>query len=189
MDEDDHDQEWALLCNGMACKGQVNFSLDESCTGSILPSMILSGDLFPDHIYEIIIINEQGDTVPNAFGIGDVGMTFEVTIFNKLCADNNCWLPVTVEYKFDPIIECVVNDTLSCTQAFSEASEPNVTSNCVQAELVKILEEIDDLPCDSMFTAKMTRTWIAKDIYGNTSDTCTQMVFLKRTNLDSITPV
>jgi uncharacterized repeat protein (TIGR01451 family) len=189
FDEDDHDQAFVLMCQGMACKGSINFSIDESCTGSLTPQMLLTGDVFPDFIYDITVKDENGNIVPNAFGIGDINKTFEVSISNTLCAGNSCWLPVTVEYKFNPSIECVPSDTLSCTQAFSEAIEPSVSANCVSTELLLLSEVVENLDCDTAFTSVMTRTYIARDIYGNTSDTCEQVIFLERTNLDNISPV
>jgi len=188
-DEDDHDQAWVNMCGPIACKGAINFSIDESCEGSLTAAMLLTGDIFPEHIYEITVKDENGNVVPNHFSIGDVNKTYEVTVTNKLCDNISCWLLVTVEYKFGPVIECALNDTLSCLQAFDEASRPDVSSNCVPSELVLLDEKIENLSCDPEFTSKMVRVWTAIDLFGNVSDTCTQEIYLERTNLDNISSV
>ncbi|MDF1698013.1 MAG: hypothetical protein P1U56_19355, partial [Saprospiraceae bacterium] len=106
------------------------------------------------------------------------------------CGGVCCWGYVNVEFKFDPVIECVASDTLSCTQSFDESViVPDVSMSCAEVELIVVDEEIEYFNCDTMFTAKMVRTYTAIDEYGNTSDTCEQTIFLERTNLDSISPV
>lgn len=174
---------------GLLCKGEINFSVDEmTCSGSLTPSMLIDvSSVGCADSCTITIKGEDGITRPADFTADDIGKSFEYEI---CCGGICCWGDVNVEYKFKPVILCTESDTLSCTQSFDESViTPDISMSCADVELITVDEVIEYLSCDSMFTAKMTTYYTAIDEYGNTSDTCTQEIFLKRTNLDSITPV
>lgn len=185
---------WEIIVNdyipdGLACNGVINFSVDEmTCSGSLTPSMLLDvTSVGCADSCTITVTGEDGITRPADFTSDDIGKTFDYEI---CCGGVCCWGIVNVEYKFKPVIECVESDTLSCTQSFDESLiTPDISMSCADAELITVDEKIEYLSCDSMFTAKMVSMYTAIDEYGNTSDTCTQTIYLKRTNLDSITPV
>ena len=42
FDEDDQDIASVFICLPIACKERINFSIDESCTGILTPSMLLA---------------------------------------------------------------------------------------------------------------------------------------------------
>lgn len=175
--------------NGMACNGVINFSLDDgTCSGELLPGMVTDiSSIGCADSCTISIIDPDGTRRPAIFFTDDIGESYDYEI---CCGGICCWGVVNVEFKFNPIIECVEFDTLSCTQSFDESLiTPDVSMSCADVELIIVDETIDYLTCDSMFTASMTRKYTAIDEYGNTSDTCTQTIFLERTNLDSISPV
>jgi len=175
--------------NGLLCNGVVNFSIDETlCSGELLPSMLIDvSTVGCADSCTITYKGEDGIKRPAIFSTDDIGNSYEYEI---CCGGICCWGIVNVEYKFDPEILCVENDTLSCTQAFDESTiRPDISISCAPATLLLIDEEIEILNCDTFFTAKMVREYTAVDIYGNTSDTCIQTIFLERTNLDSISPV
>ena len=178
-----------FIPNGLLCNGEINFSVDEmTCSGSLTPSMVIDvTSVGCADSCTITVKGNDGIERPADFTAEDIGETFEYQI---CCAGICCWGIVNVEFKFDPVIMCVENDTLSCTQAFDESMiTPDVSMSCAEVELILVDEFIEPLICDTMFTSKMTRVYTAIDEYGNTSDTCTQMIFLERTNLDSISPV
>jgi hypothetical protein len=185
---------WSVIVNeyipnGLLCNGEINFSIDEeSCSGELLPSMLIDvTSVGCADSCTITVKGADGIKRPAVFSTDDIGKTFEYEI---CCGGICCWGIVNVEFKFDPVILCVENDTLSCTQAFDESTiRPDISMSCAPATLLLVDEEIENLNCDSLFTAKMVRKYTAVDIYGNTSDTCEQTIFLRRTNLDSISPV
>ncbi len=185
---------WSVIVNeyipnGLLCNGEINFSIDEeSCSGELLPSMLIDiTSIGCADSCTITVKGADGIKRPAIFSTDDIGKTYEYEI---CCGGICCWGIVNVEFKFDPVIECVANDTLSCTQAFDESTiRPDISLSCAPATLLLIDEEIENLNCDTFFTAKMVRKYTAVDIYGNTSDTCEQTIFLRRTNLDSISPV
>jgi len=69
----DEFQAFVNMCAAMSCKGDINVSLDELCVAELRPSMLLSGDIFPDHLYVLTIKDDYGNEVPNTFGKEDVG--------------------------------------------------------------------------------------------------------------------
>ena len=190
-DEDDHDQAWVLLCDGMACKGSINLSIDSTtCSAEITAEMLMTGDLFPNSVYEIILKDENNNEISNPITSKYINQTIIAEVYNPLCGNNTCWLPILVEYKYKPQIVCTENDTLSCTQAFDESIvRPDVSMNCAEVTLDIVDEQVENFNCDPLFTSKLTRKYVAVDEFGNTSDTCEQVIFLERTNLDNISPV
>ena len=108
---------------------------------------------------DIYIVDPDGTRRPAVFDADDIGETFDYEI---CCGGICCWGIVNVEFKLDPVIICVPNDTLSCTQSFDESTlTPDVSMSCADVELILVDEIIEQLSCDSMFTAKMTRIWTA----------------------------
>ncbi len=184
---------WSITVNdyipmGMVCNGEINFSLDDAtCSGELTPSMLIDVTSVGCADSCTISIIENGIRRPAIFTSDDIGKSYDYEI---CCGGICCWGIVNVEFKLPPVILCIPNDTLSCTQAFDESVlTPDVGMSCADVELILLDEIIETLSCDTMFTAKMTRIYTAIDEYGNTSDTCTQMVFMERTNLDSISSV
>ncbi len=188
-DEDDHDQAFVNMCQSISCNGHMNISVDENCEAVITPSVVLTGDIFPDHVYEVEITNSDGEIVSNMFTGDDIGELFTVSVSNPLCDDISCWMTVLIEDKWAPQIICQ-NDTLSCAVAYDDSSSPTlIDDNCSGGELILLDEVVEPFSCDSTYTSKITRVWVAKDEAGNMSDECTQEILLLRTNLDSIMPV
>ena len=178
-----------FIPNGLLCNGEINFSVDEmTCSGSLTPSMLIDvTSVGCADSCTITVTGEDGIKRPADFTADDIGKTFDYEI---CCGGICCWGLVNVEFKFKPVIECVESDTLSCTQSFDESLiTPDISMSCAEVELITVDDIIEYLSCDTMFTAKKITTYTAIDEYGNTSDTCTQTIYLKRTNLDSITPV
>lgn len=178
-----------FIPNGMVCNGEINFSVDEmTCSGSLTPSMLTDvSSVGCADSCTITVKGDDGISRPADFTADDIGKTFEYEI---CCGGICCWGIVNVEYKFKPVIVCTESDTLSCTQSFDESLiTPDVSMSCAEVELITVDEYVEYLSCDTMFTARMISTYTAIDEYGNTSDTCTQTIYLERTNLDSISPV
>ncbi len=50
----------------LTCDDHVQISIDEDCESVVLSGMILEGEVFGDDNYIVIIIDQNGDTIPNA---------------------------------------------------------------------------------------------------------------------------
>ena len=185
-DEDDHDQAWVLLCDGISCEGTLNISLDENCMTTLTPSMFLTGDIFPDHVYELEIVGEDGAIHPNMFDGSDVGSSFTVSVINPLCLGNSCWMTVYLEDKLAPEIVCQ-DVTISCN-GVGNIPEPTVVDQCGNVEIILIDEIKTPLDCDDNFVSMIERTYIGRDSAGNESEPCTQTIMLERVTVGIITP-
>jgi uncharacterized repeat protein (TIGR01451 family) len=186
-DEDDHDQAYVLICNGIACIGSMNVSVDENCEVALAASILLTGDSnFPDKLYTITIKDSQGNVrLDNHFTKDDLGKKFEVKVCLPLCDNICCWNTVTIEDKFRPRVICQ-NDTIACTAPLNQVARPEIEDNCDGGKLILLSEVVTALNCDAKFLSKLTRTWTAVDDYGNKGDTCTQEIYVKRTNVSNI---
>jgi hypothetical protein len=89
----------------LACEDHIQISLDEDCQSTIVPSMILAGVGYGDN-FIVILIDENGDTVPNATVTYEhIGQILIVKILSE-CTGNSCWGTISVEDKLPPHIEC-----------------------------------------------------------------------------------
>ncbi|MBK9271472.1 MAG: hypothetical protein IPM48_07730 [Saprospiraceae bacterium] len=184
IDEDDSDAEALYICNGLACNGNINLSLNGSCNGTITPDMILAYMEFPAHLYRIEVRGWFGDLHPNLFTHEDVGKRFKVKVYFDLC-DISCWGTVLIEDKLGPEIICH-NDTLSCLEYASGNYAFGTVIECSDYDSVLISEVSIPLTCDSHYVRRIIQTWTAIDEYGNIGDSCVREILLERFNADSV---
>ncbi|MEP7197745.1 MAG: T9SS type A sorting domain-containing protein [Saprospiraceae bacterium] len=186
IDEDDSDAEALFICNGMACNGNLNLSLDGSCTAVITSDMILAYKEFPENMYRIEVRDWNGNLHPNLFSNEDVGDRFKVSIYFDLC-NTSCWGIVKIEDKLGPKISCQ-NDTLNCIEYASGNYNFGTVIECSDYDSVLINEQTIPILCDSHFVKRILQTWTAVDQWGNKGDTCTREILLERVLADSIVP-
>ena len=175
----------SLGCNA------INVSLDMDCTATITPYMVLTG-----------FLDANGDTIlgcldnividviaPNGTSLGDfidgtyLGKTLNYTVTIET-ADFTCWSTLKIEDKLPPTIDCQ-NDTISCFEPLSIAVLPIALDNC-GASLVLLNQTFDKLICNEEFLGYYIRTYKAVDGYGNSSQICNQIVYVRRTDLSGI---
>ncbi len=189
-DEDDHDQAWALLCDKESCIGDMNVSVDINCEVLITPDMVLTGDLFPNQVYEITITDHTGQVVSNPIGAEHIGKDLEVSVANTLCSNNSCWLTITVEDKYRPSIE-VSNDTIFCNELVPattpDTSFVRLIEGCSGARIELVDERMETIDCDSTFTGRVTRQYRAVGLNGMISPTVTQVIMIRRLQQSPIT--
>jgi len=169
----------------VSCIGELQVSLNNTCQAQITPQKLLQGGPYDYNSYTVMIMNKDGSIVPNALLTHEhLGKTLVAKVLN-VCNGNSCWSTIVVEDKIKPTIECL-NDTIDCTRMQSYLG-PLVRDNC-DLNPVKILvdETIEDTRCNPDYSKIVNRKYVAKDNYGNISDTCTMKIFLKRIVLDSI---
>ena len=182
----------------LACNDHINLSIDEDCEFTLLSGMILEGEQFGDDNYIVIIIDQNGDTVPNAtFTFEHVGQTFTVKILSE-CSGQSCWGTVSVEDKIPPqiICTCPVNNPepepdceITCLEVdqlvngiIPDNLQPEVVDNCGGATVAILDTEANFDNCEGGF---IQVTWIATDIAGNTA-TCVQEFTIIPLTLDSL---
>ncbi len=161
----------------LACPNDLNISLDNDCTATITPELILTSPLTDGAAYGIMITDAQGNVLPSNVITGEyLGETLEVKVIDA-CSGNACWGYVHLEDKTPPTIECTEPIEVPCydVNTFMPFAEDNCTDVTV--------EVIGDFPtalwCDDDHIKEIERTYLATDDWGNTAS-CTQTILVKR---------
>ena len=171
----------------LACVDEVEISLDQNCTATIRPEMLLTGG--PYKCYEEYVVRVQLwaggafiDRNPNLPGIQidsrDIGKELKITVVDT-ATGNSCWSKATVEDKLAPVITCVPFVSVSCSvdPIPSNTGIPTVVENCGGAGL-SFNDNSTQGNCNLGFQESIIRTWTATDASGNRS-TCVQTITVR----------
>ncbi|MBK8698862.1 MAG: HYR domain-containing protein [Saprospiraceae bacterium] len=169
-----------------------NVSLDQNCQAIVDPFMVLTGylDINGDTLlgcldsFKVNIKNPLGVNIGNSVDGDYLGKTLDYTISNP-SHGFYCWGTIKIEDKLRPFVVCE-NDTISCVEPRSNIKKPKLVDNCDGGQLITLYDFEDTLQCNLKFLSKITRIYTAKDKYGNQGDTCTQIIFVERTDLSNI---
>ena len=167
-------------------------SLDENCTAVIDPYMVLTGyeNEFGDTLlgcidsFYVNVKDAHGNDLGNTVDGENLGKTLDYVISNP-SHGFYCWGTLKIEDKFRPHVVCT-NDTLSCVEPLSNAILPDFVDNCPGGKLILLSEVQENLNCNDDFLKKITKVWSGVDKYGNLADTCTQLIYIERTDLSGI---
>ena len=190
----------------LACNDTVQVSLGLNCEALVTVDMILEGSYSdPDEVFDVYVIDENGDTVPNDLLNGDhVDMYFDVTVVHR-CSGNYCEGVLLVEDKLPPedlvcsnyIVECDDNLTpnggptnFPLPQGTTVFRHPDPNTYLVRgldACSDVILSYRDVIVADTCpFVNTIYRIWTATDASG-TSLTCTDTIRVNAGNIMNIT--
>lgn len=172
----------------LVCNNNVSVSLDEDCQAEITADNILEGDQIDYDLYDVDIMDEFGNSRGNIVTREDVGKTLMVAVRDN-CTGNSCMGSITVEDKFAPRFECERPITVACTFNLDSIAAPRVIDNCDTTVVAILTNEVyEDFGCDGVnnIVARVTRTYIARDEYGNTSNPCTQVINLQKFTLANV---
>lgn len=170
----------------------TNVSLDDDCEAIITPDMVGSTSGCPGGDFEVILTTSDGVVLPdNAVGMDHINETLTVSVVDN-DSGNSSWGFLLVEDKLDPVIVCPPSDIVRCFEL--EEYTPVATDNCGIEEI--IVTNISDVPnpCgEHSFGAdvirRVTRTYVAVDKAGRTSEPCTVVIdILRLESLTDITP-
>ena len=172
--------------HSITCKN-INLSLEESCVSEVTPDMVITGFYNCLEVFEITLTDQWG--VPVGGNIVDHNYIGQTLTYNleDLTTGNSCWGTILVEDKFAPQITCQ-DDTMNCIEFIHNFDEPMVIENCTDYELILLNEVTEKLECDTAYIKRVTQTYIAKDAYGNVSDTCSQEILIERFPLADVIP-
>ena len=162
---------------GMACKTNVQVSIDATGSNEITPDILLQGSL-PDYSgYAVSIEDASGNDLGNTVNCSHIGQAL-IGKVTDLCSGNSCWGEFTVEDKQAPVIDCPTVKTLTCNSDPNLLPPPAATDNCSVPTLTLVAQTLDnDDICGNGVV--ITRTWIATDEFGNTSAPCTEEIRLE----------
>ncbi len=171
----------------MDCTLRTQLSLDANCYSEVTPDMVLNASKTscPTGQFKVIL-RYNGKIIPTSPFVDHnwINKDLEVTVMDTI-SGNSCWSTMHVEDKLPPQLECK-SDTFYCYDLYTWAG-PTVTENCGLPVKINLVDErIIPLRCDTYFVKRIERDYTATDQWGNTSDICTDTIFLKRIPLDSI---
>jgi hypothetical protein len=168
----------------MACNSNTQISLDVDCLADVTYDMILSAEdtSCPNGQFSVSVQDLYGVEIPTSPSVTvlNIGETLiaEVTDNNS---GNSCWGNIHIEDKMAPFITCE-NDTIECYEM--ENFQPTVDENCGTFSLMILNEVESGIDCNSpdadLFIKRITRTYQATDDSGNTSNTCSIDILLRR---------
>jgi len=177
----------------LQCTDEVVRFLDANCTLTVLINEVLLPPFGCLDAYSLEVDFTlpfgNGPWNPAVFGSGDLGKTYQYRVTNKTNG-NTCWGNITLRDKLPPALTCptlsipcavptehLEPDFLRDSLGFASAM-PAVTDNCPGAStLVTFADSSANLPCGTPdgVTARIVRTWIARDASGNTAS-CLQTI-------------
>lgn len=169
----------------LACKEQVNVSLDQNCETVITVGMVGVGiPEYCEYQYDVVVADSYGNPIPgNMVDVSMVGQNLDFWLTKDGC-NNSCEGKVLIEYKLPPQIDCPGDVTLSCG-ALELMGVPPATGGCAPFEVFLFRETRKALECDSLYTHIIERTYKAVDDLGNESE-CSHTVYIERVDLSGI---
>ncbi|MBK9270582.1 MAG: hypothetical protein IPM48_03205 [Saprospiraceae bacterium] len=178
----------------LACKGQIQISLDDSCQATVTAEWILAGGpygCYNSYIVQIQLWNGGPfiDRDPNKPGVQldrrDIGKELKITITDPRTG-NSCWGKATVEDKLPPILICPADAMFSCETLPIPANTgiPVVEEGCGNYTL-NYHDIVTRGSCLQMYQSIITRIWTVEDDYGN-KDTCIQTITILNGDLGMV---
>lgn len=181
----------------MFCHNHINVSIGNICGTQIYSGTILKGQHSGNNDFKVVLIDENGDTIPNAILTWEhLGQTVTAKVIDP-CSGQSCWGTLFVEDKMPPNIQCVCpeegggeNCTITClqVQGFLDGNIPMdyypvVIDSCdgTTVEIVNI--DLNHEICENGY---IRVTWLATDNSGNTA-TCVQQFDIVPLTMDMIT--
>lgn len=190
--------------NAQGCAPQCkssNISVDANCNATINITEVMNVTTICGPVWRISLKATMNgpvlETVNNGQlvcdGLTPAGVPYTLTghtyvlEYYDYATGNSCWNWHTFEDKLPPVINCST-DTIPC---YVNVNFANIDLNDCSAPVVPhiismITDELACIPANDGLLRKVTRTYYATDGAGNVSDTCSDVVYVARPNLDSI---
>ncbi len=179
----------------LACKGQIQISLDDSCSATVTAEWILAGGPYgcwDSYIIQIQLWNGGPyiDRDPNKPGVQldrrDIGKELKITVTDPRTG-NSCWGKATVEDKLPPQLTCPSDAMISCEVLPTPANTgtPLVEEGC-GTYILTYKDLVVKGSCLQLYQSIITRTWSVIDEFGN-QDTCIQTITILNGSLSMVT--
>ncbi|MBK7737645.1 MAG: HYR domain-containing protein [Saprospiraceae bacterium] len=172
------------ITGDIACKANVNVSLDQNCEALITAHAVLADKNCEERFYDVELFTKYGIPLPNDIVTSNYVNTELIVKVTSICNFNSCWSTIKVEDKFPPILICYSDSVYCGLNAIDPL--PKVIENCGPYSLNLIDEIHEVISCDVNVIGLVRKTYQAIDASGNVSDTCTMEIYTKRLPLDSI---
>jgi hypothetical protein len=172
------------------CNNLIQVSLGPDCITEITPDMVLEGTYACFDDYYVELDYPFGTTQfdpPNQVDATHAGEVLTYSLYH-INSGNLCWGEVLVEDKLAPELICPQDTTIYCMQDQNDTlvTGAPVVFDCSDYDLT-FSDLYEDFDCDEdpVLTLRITRTWIATDIYDN-ADTCVQVINVIRPELEDV---
>ncbi len=184
----------------LACNDTVYISAPPTCPVTVMPDMVLEGDVLDD-LYTVTVFAGPGQSLGNTVSAQYFGIPLSVRIQDN-CSGNFCSTTVIIRDGLPPVFSACQNITLPCvvtnfTPGYLDTvlkvpgARPVVADNCTPVSL-SYQDLWVNVGCTDTFqgqsdlTGYVRRTWTAVDAYGNTSS-CQQYLYFKRLRAQDLT--
>ncbi len=181
----------------LSCNNNIQISLDQNCLATVTPEMVLEGTYTPaclgdfqvvvrDWITNAIIDLDPNENYPQIGG-AQIGRKLKITIIDPYTG-NSCWGSANVEDKLPPIINCIPEIRVSCTENTDPfyLGTPSVIEGC-GAYTLTYKDVVRKGTCADGYDHVIIRTWTAVDAVGN-KGTCVQTITVLLASLADIIP-
>ncbi|MFM2392346.1 MAG: hypothetical protein RLZZ546_323, partial [Bacteroidota bacterium] len=169
----------------LACKGKINISADETCTLEVSPKLISASNIENNDAYVVMLFNSDNTPIAgNKITAKSIGKNITAKLIQG-CSQNSCWSSIKVEDKSAPKIIC--KDTIVVNCYDSALMPPIAIDNCDAITKVTLTDSFStSTSCHKLYSLFINKKYTAKDISGNKSTICNQVLAVKRIPIDSI---
>jgi hypothetical protein len=187
----------AMAQCALVCNDDVNISLPgpgDDCKLKVTVDMVLEDPTSCKNALEVTITTLQGLVIPNSPTVNAsyIGQKFIYSV-KEVGSGNSCWGTLKVEDKLGPQFTNCSDLTVPCLVNYKPKTDGGdvpapAVADCSKIASVSYNDIITQGNCNTEYSSRITRTWTAMDILGNTN-TCTQTITLQRVSLAQFTPV
>ena len=172
--------------NTLSCRSQVQISIDGDCEAEVTPSMISSQSITPNTPIVVHLRNMDNTLIPgNYVTSAYIGKTLIAQLVEG-CGGNSCWGKIKIEDKMPPRILCVDTIEVNCFNIDAHV-EPKAIDNCGASVNVELIDSVyKGLQCNEDYTSFIVKKYRAEDYWGNKSQVCTQVLAVKRLDLEDV---
>jgi len=165
----------------------TQISLDQNCTAEITPEIVLNDQTTtcPNGVFVVSVTDLDDVEIPTSpIVTGEYVNQQLIVVITDTDSGNTGWGYINIEDKLAPVITCVdvtidCNDVGTYEPTVIDACDPNPTLTLISSNSV-------DLDCNVEFIEEITQTYEAVDADGNVSAQCTQVITVRRADINAV---
>jgi hypothetical protein len=170
--------------SAIACKANLQISLDYDCDFEVTPQLLSANPISNSDAFAVVLMKDNIVLPGNKLDYDHIGKSITAKLIQG-CSQNSCWSTLKIEDKTPPKILC--RDTLVVNCFSNIYPKPIAIDNCdFINKTVLIDSSVINAACNDIYGAFISTKYTSKDLAGNLSKTCRQVIALKRVPLDSI---
>ena len=165
----------------LVSKDEIIVSIGQNCEVEITANMILNYGYNPITPYQITLQLPNGTYLPsNVITSEYLNIPLKINLLD-LCGGNSAMSQVVAIDKLAPSIDC--SDEVVLCDNMDAYEGPFVTDNCdSNPQAILVHEEVFNEDCNSPYSQRIVRTYVALDASGNFSEPCQKTIYTQRAN-------